>query len=140
MSGGPTGMRCVRLFSMECVAAVKEYVRSRLPLGRAAHLPRIPGGGPGDPGLTVDEVADEISPKLQDMGVAWILRPQAELGHTPKHAFPPLDEPRGVYVKFAERVKQKVSDSCHDMATVMTGIRTFCSTLSANLTLTPLGS
>ena len=95
-------------FLYECVAAVKKYVGPGFPLGVRLTCHEFLEEDLGIPGLTVDEVADEICPKLEDMGVAWIHASAGRIGHTPDHAFPPLYEPRGVNVKFAERVKQKV--------------------------------
>ena len=62
----------------------------------------------GTPGVTIDEVAGEICPKLEKMGVDYIHASAGRIGHTPDHAFPPLYEPRGVNVKFAEAIKKKV--------------------------------
>lgn len=63
----------------------------------------------GEPGLTVDEVADQIAPELERLGVACIHASAGRIGHTANHCFPPLYDARGVNVHLASRVKQKVN-------------------------------
>ncbi|GAW93545.1 FAD-dependent oxidoreductase [Calderihabitans maritimus] len=63
----------------------------------------------GEPGLTIDEVANEIAPQLERLGVACIHVSAGRIGHTEDHCFPPLYEPRGVNVRLATKVKEKVN-------------------------------
>lgn len=63
----------------------------------------------GEPGLTIEEVAEEICPHLESLGVACIHVSAGRIGHTADHAFPPMYSPRGVNVELATKVKENVS-------------------------------
>ncbi len=65
---------------------MKKYVGPGFPLGVRLTCHEFLEEDLGIPGLTVDEVADEICPKLEDMGVAWIHASAGRIGHTPDHA------------------------------------------------------
>ncbi|MBF0530282.1 MAG: FAD-dependent oxidoreductase [Deltaproteobacteria bacterium] len=96
------------VFLYESVEAVKKYVGNDFPLGVRLTCHEFFEEDLGSVGLTADETIDVICPKLECMGVHWIHASAGRIGHTPDHSFPPLYEPRGVNVKFAERVKTKV--------------------------------
>ncbi len=95
-------------FLYETVAAMRRYAGPDFPLGVRLSCHEFMDEDIGTPGLTFKEVVDEIAPTLEKMGVNWIHASAGRIGHTPDHAFPPLYEPRGVNVKFAEALKKKI--------------------------------
>ena len=106
---GRTDRYAVRpTFLYEAVEAVRRYVGNDFPLGVRLTCHEFFEEDLGTVGLTADEVIDQICPQLECMGVDWIHASAGRIGHTPDHSFPPLYEPRGVNVKFAERIKKKV--------------------------------
>ena len=106
---GRTDRYAVRTtFLYECVAAMMRYGGPDFPVGVRLSCHEFMMEDRGTPGLTIDEVAEEICPALEKIGVAWIHASAGRIGHTPDHSFPPLYEPRGVNVKFAETIKKKV--------------------------------
>ena len=95
-------------FLYETVAAMRRYVSPDFPLGVRLSCHEFMEEDKGTPGLAFDEVLEEIAPTLEKMGINWIHASAGRIGHTPDHAFPPLYEPRGVNVKFAESLKKKI--------------------------------
>jgi 2,4-dienoyl-CoA reductase-like NADH-dependent reductase (Old Yellow Enzyme family)/thioredoxin reductase len=95
-------------FLYETVAAMRRYAGPDFPLGVRLSCHEFMEEDKGTPGLNFNEVLDEIAPTLEKMGVNWIHASAGRIGHTPDHAFPPLYEPRGVNVKFAEALKKKI--------------------------------
>jgi 2,4-dienoyl-CoA reductase-like NADH-dependent reductase (Old Yellow Enzyme family) len=62
----------------------------------------------GVEGLDFEKVK-EIVVELEKMGAAYIHASAGRIGHTPDHCFPPLYEPRGVNLRFAEEIKKLVN-------------------------------
>lgn len=96
-------------FLYEVVQAVQEACGKDFPIIARLSTHEFMQEDKGEPGLTIDEVAGEICPHLESLGVACIHASAGRIGHTPDHAFPPLYAPRGVNVKLATRVKENVS-------------------------------
>ncbi len=106
---GRTDRYAVRAtFLYETVAAMRRYAGPDFTLGVRLSCHEFMEEDKGTPGLTFKEVLEEITPTLQKMGVDWIHASAGRIGHTPDHSFPPLYEPRGVNVKFAEALKKKL--------------------------------
>lgn len=106
---GRTDRYAVRpTFLYEAVQAVRRYVGGDFPLGVRLSCHEFMNEDLGKPGLTEDEVINEVCPALEKMGVDYIHASAGRIGHTPDHSFPPLYEPRGVNVRFAEAVKKRV--------------------------------
>jgi 2,4-dienoyl-CoA reductase-like NADH-dependent reductase (Old Yellow Enzyme family)/thioredoxin reductase len=67
-----------------------------------------PAAGPTENTLTIDRTANEIAPQLAEAGLDYFEVTTAVL-ETCHHQIPPLYYPRGYLIKYAEKVKQKVS-------------------------------
>lgn len=96
------------VFLFETVETMLRYGGGNFPIGVRLSCHEFLQEDKGVPGLTFDEVL-AICPTLEKMGVAWIHASAGRIGHTPDHAFPPLYEPRGVNVRFAEAIKKVVN-------------------------------
>ncbi|MCR4443394.1 MAG: FAD-dependent oxidoreductase [Peptococcaceae bacterium] len=106
---GRTDKYAVRTtFLYETVETMMKYAGPGFPIGVRLSCHEFMQEDLGTPGLEFSEVLEEIVPTLEKMGVAWIHASAGRIGHTPDHAFPPLYEPRGVNVRFAEAIKKKV--------------------------------
>lgn len=95
------------VFLLETVETMLRYAGSNFPIGVRLSCHEFMEEDKGVPGLRFEEVL-AICPTLEKMGVAWIHASAGRIGHTPDHAFPPLYEPRGVNVRFAEAIKKVV--------------------------------
>ncbi len=95
------------LFAIECVQAIRKAVGPDFPI-----IYRISSDefmeDIGETGVTIDETANVIAPKLIEAGVDGIDASAGRIGITPDHSFPPLYDPPGVNVRLATAVKQKV--------------------------------
>ena len=94
-------------FLYECVEAVQRHCGKDFALGVRLTCHEFRMEDVGLPGLEFDLVKD-IVVELEKMGVHFIHASAGRIGHTQDHSFPPLYEPRGVNVRFAEEIKKLV--------------------------------
>ena len=95
-------------FLYECIRAVQKYCGNDFVLGIRLSCHEFMEEDKGTPGLEF-ELVKRIVVELEKMGVAFIHASAGRIGHTPDHAFPPLYEPRGVNLIFAEEIKKLVN-------------------------------
>src|SRR5665648_89719 len=94
-------------FLYECVRKGQEYCGKDFVIGVRMSCHEFMMEDKGVEGLDFKKTK-EIVVELEEMGVAYIHASAGRIGHTPDHAFPPLYEPRGVNLIFAEEVKKLV--------------------------------
>ncbi|HWQ78976.1 MAG TPA: FAD-dependent oxidoreductase [Anaerovoracaceae bacterium] len=94
-------------FLYECFRKGKEYAGADFPIGVRLSCHEFMMEDKGVEGLDFEKVK-EIVVVLEKMGAAYIHASAGRIGHTPDHAFPPLYDPRGVNLRFADEVKKLV--------------------------------
>lgn len=94
-------------FLYECIRKGQEYVGKDFVIGVRMSCHEFMMEDKGVEGFDLEKTK-EIVVELEKMGVAFIHASAGRIGHTPDHAFPPLYEPRGVNLRFAEEVKKLV--------------------------------
>lgn len=95
-------------FLYECFRKGQEYAGADFPIGVRFSCHEFMMEDKGVEGLEFEKVK-EIVVVLEKMGAAYIHASAGRIGHTPDHSFPPLYEPRGVNLRFAEEVKKLVN-------------------------------
>jgi 2,4-dienoyl-CoA reductase-like NADH-dependent reductase (Old Yellow Enzyme family)/thioredoxin reductase len=95
-------------FLYECIKSVEKYCGKDFVQGVRLSCHEFRMEDVGLPGLEFDLVK-EIVVELEKLGVAYIHASAGRIGHTPDHSFPPLYEPRGVNLRFAEEIKKLVN-------------------------------
>ncbi|MCL5046534.1 MAG: NAD(P)/FAD-dependent oxidoreductase [Actinobacteria bacterium] len=98
--------RC--LFAVECIREIRKALGPDFPI-----IYRISSDefmdDIGETGITIEETANDIAPRLVEAGADCIDVSAGRIGITPDHSFPPLYEPPGVNVRLATAVKEKVN-------------------------------
>ncbi|MHB1126267.1 MAG: oxidoreductase [Bacillota bacterium] len=95
------------LFAVECIREIRKALGTDFPIiyriSADEFMDEI-----GEVGITIEETANIIAPKLVEAGADCIDVSAGRIGITPDHSFPPLYDPPGVNVRLATAVKQKV--------------------------------
>lgn len=94
-------------FLYECIRKGQEHAGKDFPIGVRMSCHEFMMEDKGVEGFDLEKTK-EIVVELEKMGVVYIHASAGRIGHTPDHAFPPLYEPRGVNLRFAEEVKKLV--------------------------------
>ena len=95
-------------FLYECIEAAMKECGPDFPIGVRLTCHEFMQEDNGKPGLEFDTVK-KMAVDLEKMGVAYIHASAGRIGHTGDRAFPPLYEPRGVNLRFAEELKKIVN-------------------------------